>query len=300
MKQAPATAVIVTYNSAAQIDECLRAVRRSHDAGLLNCVVVDNASRDATPRILSQHESWATVIRSPENLGFGRGCNLGFAAVASPYVLFLNPDAVLEQAGTARLIEFLDANARAGIVAPAILESDGGYQTTGPFPTPGRILRTASPGLGRRHADRAIVPGEAPARTEWVCGAALMIRSELFKALGGFDPRFFLYFEETDLCRRAAAAGSEIWTVGEATAHHVGGASAVQEVKESFSGCIPRYYFASRYYYLRKHFGLPAAVGTEILEWVLLALSAGTARLRGRTDRRFAVRLRGPMLRMPG
>ena len=289
------TVVIVTYNSQDHIRECLAALRPAFEEGLLRCVVVDNASADATPRILDGERSWITAIPAGGNLGFGRGCNVGLAQADTPYVLFLNPDAVLDPAALAALLQFMEGHADAGIAGPAIVEAGEHLQAAGPYATPRTILSTA---LGRS-ANRPIRPGDQPRRVGWVCGAALLARTDLIRRLGGFDPRFFLYFEETDLCRRAQEAGAEVWAVGQAVARHVSAASAAGASDRPPGWCIPRHYFQSRYYYLCKHHGRLAAIATEVAELVLLAAYGAASSVRGKRDRRFVDRLRAPIFSMP-
>ncbi len=295
MNGPPATAVVVTYRSARTIENCLRALRRCREAGLCEVVVVDNASPDNTRELLRPHEEWARVIDAGSNLGFGRGCNRGLAEASTPYVVFVNPDAELEPEALRALIEFAEANPRAGIAAPAIIEPDGTLQHAGGLPTPASVVLASWPG----HADRARVavePGSAPRRVDWVCGALFLARTDLMRSLGGFDPRFFLYWEETDLWRRALAAGSEIWAVGTAVATHVGGASAVSDPREpQWARSIPRHYFQSRFYYLRKHYGAPVACAVEIAELALVALNS----LRWRTLKPIRARRAGTFFSAP-
>ena len=293
------TAIIVTYNSAGEIAAALTALRPAHEAGELDCVVVDNVSRDDTVAIVRRDHAWATMVESPVNLGYGRGLNAGLARATTPYVLFMNPDAVIAPPDIAKLTAFLDEHPRVGVVAPAIIEGDGALQTAGVMPTPTRILRHAA-GVGRGIAlQRTIHPGEAPFATNWLCGALLLARTALIQELGGFDPMYFLYFEETDLCRRVAQKGFELWAVGEAVAHHEGSVSAKQTGQSFVASCIAEHYFQSRFYYLRKFHGLAAAVFTEVTEYGLLAVRSVTSRLRGRVDEGFRERRRGPFLSMP-
>jgi GT2 family glycosyltransferase len=289
------TVVIVTYNSQDHIRECLAGLRPGHERGLLRCVVVDNTSADATPTILDGERSWITAIAAGGNLGFGRGCNVGLARASTPYVLFLNPDAVLDPGALTTLLQFMEGRPQAGIAGPAIVEAGEHLQAAGPYTTPRTILSTA---LGRS-ANRSIRPGDPPRRVGWVCGAALLARTELVRRLGGFDPRFFLYFEETDLCRRAQAAGGEVWAIGQAVARHVSAASTAGTSAKPPGWCIPRHYFQSRYYYLCKHHGRLAAIATEAAELALLAAYGAACRLRGKRDRRFVDRLRAPMFSLP-
>jgi GT2 family glycosyltransferase len=110
--------------------------------------------------------------------------------------------------------------------------------------------------------------GEAPFETNWVCGSSMLVRTSMLREIGGFDPRYFLYFEETDLCLRASRNNYEIWAVGECIARHVGGVSAREsgaELTSQQSGCIAKYFYPSRFYYLSKNFGLLRAVGAEVI-----------------------------------
>jgi N-acetylglucosaminyl-diphospho-decaprenol L-rhamnosyltransferase len=113
----------------------------------------------------------------------------------------------------------------------------------------------------------------------------MMFRSSVFRTLGGFDPRFFLYFEETDLCLRAARAGFELWVTGTATAQHLCGSSARASGEAMESGCIAEHYYRSRYYYLRKNFGHTTAAVTESLVACIMALRhVGKRALRRPSD----------------
>jgi hypothetical protein len=301
-RAAPVTAVIVTYQSAHTIGRTLAAARRSYDEGLLDLVIVDNASGDATPQILRRESPWARIVLSERNNGFGRGCNIGFEHVTSPYTLFLNPDAVIEPDAIRKLVAFMEANPGAGIAGPAILCGDDGrdavLQHCAPRPTPWTVVRDSIPLLRRQSGRMNIVPGSAPMRTGWVSGAVYMIRSALMRRLEGFDPRFFLYWEEIDLCERAANAGYETWAVGQAVASHIVGASSRSDGGR-LGRTIAKHYFQSRYYYLVKHHGRLAATAAEVGEFALLGLESLLDGLRGRGLYRLRPRLKAMLLSMP-
>jgi GT2 family glycosyltransferase len=183
-----------------------------------------------------------------------------------------------------------------GLVAPAIQEGEH-VQEAGALTTPATILRQA---LGLRLRERRrIRPGEAPFATDWLCGALLLGRTGQLRELGGFDPRFFLYFEETDLCRRMLRRGLELWAVGEAVAVHEGGGSTARSRVDLVGGCIPEHFFRSRYYYLVKHWSRLIAVPTELAELTVLGVRWVLRRLRGRHVDDLRVRLRRPILRLP-
>ena len=298
----PVTAVIVTYQSERTIGDALVAAKHCHDAGLLEAVVVDNNSSDATRDIVEREAPWARHAFTGVNNGFGRGCNIGFAQVDTPYAIFINPDAVVEPDALRTMLQFMEGHPNVGIVGPAIVEGESGaekeLQDTGQRPTPWTILRDAFPLLGRRPISWPIVPGSAPTRTGWVCGAVFMVRTDLMRRLKGFDPRFFLYWEETDVCRRADDAGVETWAVGAALTHHVGGASSSPDDTQA-SGCIAKHYFQSRYYYLTKHHGVLAAAVAEFGEFVLVSLRAMIDLVRGRGFRQLRPRLQAPLFSQP-
>ncbi len=295
MMEPQTTAVIVSYRARDLIERTMETMHRSHQAGLLDCVVVDNASGDGTVEYLESRHSWARVVRSPHNVGFGRGCNLGAEQVDTPYLLLLNPDADLEPEVLQTLVKYLDAHPSAGMAAPAIVDYGGELQAAGDLPTPWSVVRSAW-GTVRQSP---IEPGGAPFQVDWLCGAVLLIRTSLWKELDGFDPRFFLYFEETDLCRRAAQKGAELWAVGAAIARHVDGGIARRTGEALFAGCIAKHYFESRSYYLVKHHGWIQAILAELGELLILSVRAVPRWLRGRSNMHWLARLHAPLLRLP-
>lgn len=303
MPTPPVTAVIVTYNSRSVVASALDAGAEAHRSGLLDVTVVDNASADATPAFVRDRYPWVRVVEAGGNLGFGRGCNLGFAAVTTPYVLFLNPDAALPKDALQTLIAFMEAHPRAAIAGPATWNNGGTVlQAAGGLPSPLQIICEAAgvPGPSSEQR-RTIKPGAAPFTTDWIAGGIMLCRTQHLRALGGFDPRFFLYFEETDLCRRAAAAGYELWAVPHAVASHLGSTAAKASGQRLAEGAnIATHYFRSRFYYLVKHFGWLAAVLTEGLELVFLAARSLLKRLLLRPGGSgLGERLAGPIMRLP-
>ena len=286
------TALIVTYQSLETIGHTLDAFYPAFDSGYASCVVVDNASSDGTADYVAERYPWVKLIRSSENLGFGRGNNLGFRSVETPYLLFLNPDASIGLDGLKVLVEFLDSHPKVGIAGPSTWAIDMGYQSAGNLLTPMRLIR-ASLGFGTRRevGDRVIEPGGEPFQTTWICGAVFMIRSSLFRELGGFDPRYFLYYEETDLCLRTLRKGYEIWAVGKASSEHHCGISAGQSGGEMASdtrgSIVSKHFFESRYYYMRKNFGWFSATAAELVSPVMdwLRWQRNTLLKRGEAQR---------------
>jgi N-acetylglucosaminyl-diphospho-decaprenol L-rhamnosyltransferase len=202
--------IIVTYNSADCIAACVQSVLAQTEVSF-EVLVVDNASADGTLARLKGLP--CRVIASAENLGFGRGNNLGFAGSSGRYIYLLNPDAKLAAKNSlAELCRRMDANPRWGMAGTEILSADGRAQ--------GRPA-TDYPGSRHVHRDFSKLPGDIA----WIMGASMFIRRELYEKLGGFDPGFFLYSEETDFCLRLRELGFVIGYVSEVAVNHIGGAS---------------------------------------------------------------------------
>jgi GT2 family glycosyltransferase len=293
---ATVTAVIVTYQSRSTIAYALDSLKSAYDAGFAKCVVVDNQSADGTADYVADTYPWVEVVRSPENIGFGRGCNLGFERVTTPYVLFLNPDASLDLDALRTMTAFMDAHPSAAISGPATESPNGSWVWAGKVLTPLGLVKSSIYGGSRALEHHAIAPGSAPFKTEWVCGAIMLVRADKFRSLKGFDPRFFLYYEETDLCLRALRAGWDNWAIGEAIGKHVGRVSSKQagsELSVGKNGDIAEYFYPSQFYYLAKNFGWLSAVlaesATEVLDWIrwLRRTRFGTAAHEPRKPRPF-------------
>ena len=293
------TAVIVTYQSRKLIGAALDTIYDRHRTGFVSVIVVDNASSDGTADFVAERYPWVKLLRNETNVGFGRGCNRAIEHAVTPYMLLLNPDATLDSASLNELVAFMETHPRAGMCAPAILQAGGELQKTGGLPTP---LEVALAPLGYRRLSngrRSILPGSEPARTDWLCGAALLLRRTTIERIGGFDPRFFLYFEETDLCRRALEDGWELWTVGKAIARHIVGASAQTTGERLHWHAIADHYYRSRFYYLAKHFGLIPAIMADLGEVASMLLRTPIDLLRGRENGHVRLRLKAPLLQPP-
>ena len=220
--------VIVTYNSSGTIAGCVEGL--SGEPGF-NLIVVDNASSDETLGVL-RRLSLEPMAQS-ENHGFAVGCNLGWRAGEAPYVLFLNPDGVIDAASVRALVDVLERDPTVGIAAPKFLYPDGRlapYLRRFPSLTStfGRalFLHRLFP---RARAFEEVVGDpaayEQAGRHDWVPGACLLVRRAVLERLDGFDERYFMYCEDKDLCKRAAEIGFAVWYEPRATCVHESGAS---------------------------------------------------------------------------
>src|SRR5579862_9187929 len=232
--------VIVSYRSAALSIEALRSLEGERSRGRLQlrAVVVDNASGDL-PQIeqaVTRHGwgSWVTLVAAPRNGGFAYGNNLGIAhahAVSKPaYVYLLNPDAQVRPHAVEILVRFLETHPAIGIAGSGFENLDGSdWPIAFRFPTlfseidAGMHWGLVSRLLKRWVVARVMTKTAQP--VDWICGASMMIRPAVLAAIGGMDENYFLYFEETDFCRRALVAGHSTWYVPQSRVMHVMGQS---------------------------------------------------------------------------
>jgi N-acetylglucosaminyl-diphospho-decaprenol L-rhamnosyltransferase len=272
---------------------CLAALRQSGAelrarGASLAAVVVDNASQDGSAALVRERFPQVALIANPDNRGFGAACNQG-AAQAGEFVLFLNPDAEVAPGALAALLTTLRRTPRAAIAGPRLVYQDGAPQPTRRrFPTLDVLLLESTPlewrwpGWGALGRYRLRGQPEVAGRVDWLSGACLLLRTAAFREVGGFDPAFFMYFEEVDLARRLAARGWECWYEPAAVVVHHSSRSADQDV-----AARDRRYYASKYRYVARYFGPAAARVVRLAggaafgaEWAIQALRRDPAQAR--------------------
>jgi N-acetylglucosaminyl-diphospho-decaprenol L-rhamnosyltransferase len=206
-----ASVITVAYRSASSISASINSILRQQNVAA-EVIVVDNASPDNTLDVLKQFGSKIRVMENRENAGFGRGCNQGFAAARGRFAYFLNPDAELVDDDALRnLCTAMDEHPQWGLAGTRVVKADGQIEAPS----------LAYPDQDRVTADFSSLPG----KIAWIIGASIIVRRELFIRLDGFDPDFFMYGEETDLCLRARRAGYEIGYLEDIEVRHRSGAS---------------------------------------------------------------------------
>ncbi|MBN9388912.1 MAG: glycosyltransferase [Chloroflexi bacterium] len=232
--------VIVSYNVAPLLEECLNSLLDNRESLSLEIIVVDNASHDGSPALVRSKFPQARLIENFSNYGFPRGCNQGLRQATGRYIFFLNPDARLEKGVLKTLFDFMEENPACGIAGPGIRYPDG---TTQPnrrrFPGPGlafvesTILQRYRPFKNLKALRRfnvEDVSAEITQQVDWLVGAAFVVRREVVEQIGGLDERYFMYSEELDYCRRTRLAGWEVWYTPAATVVHQEGQSSKQDV----------------------------------------------------------------------
>lgn len=229
---AQTSAVVVNRDAGDALLECVASLRR---AGVGEIVVVDNSSSDGSLARLAEVDGDSLLVPSGSNLGYGRAVNLGAQRATGDWLLICNPDLVVDEGAVARLVELLQAEPDVAIVGPRVLASDGSrYPSARAFPN---LLDAAGHALiGLFKPDNPFTRRYQLAESElaeasdvdWVSGSCMAVRSIAFQSVGGFDPAYFMYVEDLDLCWRMHRAGWRVVYNPEAVVTHSGGVSARQ------------------------------------------------------------------------
>lgn len=264
----PIAVVIVSYETRDLTLRCVEsALAHSGVPGhATRVVVVDNASRDGTAAALRERfGARIDVVASERNLGFGAAANLGAARVPDAvWVLVLNGDTELTPGALAALVAAGEAHADAAVLGPSVAGDDGrARDSVRGDPTRLALLHQHTALRFLRAGARAFERYRHPAAAdtaEVALGAAMLVRGSDFRALGGFDPRYFLYFEEADLCRRARASGRTVRFVAGATVRHAGGASADRDRERALT-----WYLASLFAYVDRWHGRGAGIAYRLV-----------------------------------
>jgi GT2 family glycosyltransferase len=231
------TAIVVNFNAGDELRVALSSIAGELAGRPWDGFVVDNASRDGSGAIALDFAPAVTLMANTANVGFGRAVNQALAQARAPFVLIMNPDCRLQPGALAVLEAELRRQPQCAIVGPRILDPDGSVQgsargdpdmLTGVF---GRstVLRRLLPWLAvarRNVVDEGVPAGGPSIVVDWLSGACVLARRDALQAEGGFDERYFLYWEDADLCRRLRTRGYDVRYVPAASAvHRVGHSS---------------------------------------------------------------------------
>ena len=273
--------VIVSYNTKDLLRECLQTVQTEAAGISTEIILVDNNSSDGSPQMVETEFPTVKVIRSVINLGFGAANNLALEAAQGRYIVLLNSDAFLSTGSLRIARDRMDAHPRAALAGARLVGRDFSWQPSARmFP---HVLSDAlvMTGLAAKypksrffgHFDRTWADPLQPSQADWVPGAFSIIRAEVLDTIGFFDPRFFMYGEEVDLCRRIKNGGYEIWYWPDIVVTHIGGESSRQMRDGGAGAQVVNWRMRSTLLYYRKHHGGMALLA-KWLEVVLYRISA--------------------------
>ena len=269
--------IIVSFNTRDTLRECLTALDRETIGMAHEAIVVDNASRDGSAEMVASEFPQVRLVRSATNLGFGPANNRGFAIARGRYVVLLNSDAFPQPGSIRRSLEHMESHREVGLGGGRLISRDGSWQPSARmFPSLLNELLMIS-GMAARHprsklmgrADRTWADPMEAAEVDWLPGAYVIIRKEALERAGHFDERFFLYYEEVDLCRRIKAAGYKIWYWPDIVVIHIGGESSktLGRVAMSQAGSqLTLWRIRSQLIYYRKHHHARGAWASAALE----------------------------------
>ncbi len=276
--------VIVSFNTREVLRECLQTVAQESEGLDVETWIVDNNSSDGSPEMIEQEFPHIHLVRSRINLGFGAANNAAFESVRGRYVVLLNSDAFLRPDSLRLAVEHMDRQPEVGLGGGRLVGRDLSWQPSARmFPslwTDALVMSGLSDRFPKSRIfgrfDRTWADQSVAAEVDWVPGAFSIIRAEVLTKVGFFDPAFFLYSEEVDLCRRIQAAGYKIWYWPDIVVTHIGGESSrqIKTLQMSSSGAqLIRWRMRSTLLYYRKHHG-SAAWMAKALETALYRLTA--------------------------
>ena len=285
------TTIIVNYNTAHLLADAIGALRLSAQSLRMQVVLIDNASRDNSAAMIRADFADCEFIANRVNVGFGRANNQALPWVRGRYVLLLNTDAFVAPDTISRTVAYMDAHPKCGVLGVRLVGRNGDLQPSCRyFPTPWNVFIDRT-GIGRffpgtRLMDDMAWDHASRRECDWVPGCYYLVRKEAIDAVGLFDPRYFLYFEEVDHCRAIKAAG---WTVDyfpDTTVVHIGGESARSDsTLTSKSAQILELQIESEMLYFRKQYGRAGVWASLVLATIADGVLALKLVLRSRSTR---------------
>ena len=255
--------IIVNYNTSDLLAECLQSIYEKTKDVIFEIIVIDNASSDSSCGMVKSRFPGVRLIQSDVNLGFGRANNLAVKSAKGDFLFFLNSDTQLINNAVLILVQFMQAHPECGIAGGNLTDL-----SEHPVHSYSMLLpswysdffrfyrRSLTVILG--HSNEYNYSGKVK-QVGYITGADLMIRKSLFDSLGGFDPIFFMYYEEAELTYRLWKSGYTVWSVPAAKILHVKGASL------EFLTSARKVVFESKYRYIAKVCGLAHA---RLAHWI--------------------------------
>lgn len=286
------TFIIITYNTKELIQECLSILLKETKELNKQVIVVDNGSEDRTFPALQNIEG-IEPIRIERNVGFGAANNVGYQKARGKYIILLNSDAFPHSGAIESAIQMMDGSPKVGLAGGRLVNKDGSWQPSSYlFPSLlNQFLKYTglahrfpnNPFFGR--ANRSWAAPEVPAEVDWVSGAFCIIRREALDKDKIFDEKYFMYYEEVDLCQRIKKKGWKIQYWPDSILTHLGGETVKNTSEQYFNAIgsqVSKWEARSCYLYFRQYKGCIGAWslylfqrGFSYLRWVKNILHRG-------------------------
>lgn len=282
--------VIICWNDLKVIKDCLHSIYAGTHRADFEVIVSDNGSSDESVAFIRHNFPQTRIVENGANLGFAKGNNAGIDVAQGQYVLILNPDTIVHDGSLDRWIDFADQHPEAGAFGCRVLNPNSSYQSPArPFPSVRSLWMSALYAWPLAHVADLFLAGEyvrwkgdSERTIGWQSGCCVLVRGEVLRQLGGFDPQFFYSYEEVDLCRRIWDSGYPILFTPRASITHLGGQSVnrfpIRFVLETYR---------SRYRYFYKHHGKQGARRSQLasIAWIRVRqIGYGLLYLVKRTD----------------
>lgn len=231
MTNADVSIVIVNYNNGKYLINCLKSIYQNTQNVNFSTVIVDNASTDNSVELIQALFPKVRIIQNDTNLGFAKANNVALRQLQTKYALILNPDTLVVNNSIEKMFNFMEQHPEVSIVGPKILNPDYSFQHTGiTFPNNLNLLFETfflerifpNSRLFGKHK-KIYEPFTKTKRVDYLQGSCLMIRKQILEDVAFFDERYFMYFEETDLCYRAKKMHWQVFRLGDAEVIHFGG-----------------------------------------------------------------------------
>ena len=249
--------VIVSWNVRDLLRHCLASLEPSRPELDLEVIVVDGASSDGSAEMVAAEFPWVRLLVQDDNVGFTRGNNIGLAQAQGRTLMLLNPDTQVVGAALTTMLRYLDEHPAVGVLGPQLIFPDGQVQSSRRrFPTVATAFFEST--WLQPVAPRSILctyyvqdrPDDATCEVDWVMGACLMLRREVYEQVGPLDEGYFMYSEEMEWQRRIKAAGWQVVYLPEARVIHHEGKSSEQVVAQRHI-----YFQRSKLRYFRQYYG---------------------------------------------
>ncbi|MGH9717539.1 MAG: glycosyltransferase family 2 protein [Candidatus Acidiferrales bacterium] len=251
--------VILCWNDLKVIRDCLASIYAETREIEFETIVCDNGSTDGSIEAIRREFPQVRLIENGKNLRFAKGNNAGIEASRGEYVLILNPDTIMHDGALGKMVAYADRHPEGGAFGCKVVFADGAFQRCmRPLPTPRaewfaalRLGWLARVGEWLHAGEYTGWNGENERTVGWLAGCFILTRGELLKKVGGFDPQFFYYFEDTDLCQKIWRAGYKVLYTPEATITHLLGQSTNKRFKPlgfALDGQVTRYLYFYKYY----------------------------------------------------